>query len=235
MLGFLNLTNDIALAPFGTVSAYSNLGFAIAAAVLPFLSGDRTSPYEALIQSQIWQQLGFSDNTSFFTNVRLDQLPLGYDYNGQTWTPVPAGNKAFPAYHGAGGVVCTPNDMMKWLQFNMGVQQNSVLSPLLDALQNPSTTVMNGATAIGLGWFMKGRVSANSPYPAIFKDGGLSGVSTYIAFLPRPQEPLVVPSPAGVFVLTNAKGLSNSLGTEMSQAVAYSVLNIMQGYSPLPS
>lgn len=135
MLGFLNLPNDIALAPSGTVYAYSNLGFAIAAAALPFLSGDPTQPYEALIQSQIWQQLGFSDNTSFFTNVRLDQLPLGYNYNGQTWTPVPAGNKAFPAYHGAGGVVCTPNDMMKWLQFNMGVQQNSVLSPLLDALQ----------------------------------------------------------------------------------------------------
>jgi serine-type D-Ala-D-Ala carboxypeptidase/endopeptidase len=235
MLGFLKLSNDMMLAQSGTVYAYSNLGFAIAASVLPFLYGDATQSYEALVQNQIWQQLGFSGNTAFFTNVRLDQLPLGYDYDGKTWTPVPAGNKAFPAYHGAGGVVSTPNDMMKWLQFNMGIQQDAVLSPLLAALQNPSTNVMNGATGIGLGWFIKGQVSTNSPFPAIFKDGGLNGVSTYIAFLPAPQEPLVMPSPAGVFVLTNAKGLYNSLGTEMTQAVAYSVLNIMQGYPPLPS
>jgi len=247
MLGFLNLTN-IEPKPFGTVSAYSNLGFAIASAVLPFLDGDGdgTSSYEALIQSQIWQQLGFSGNTSFFTNVRLDQLPLGYDVVDQTWTPAPAGSKELPAYDGAGGVVSTPNDMMKWLQFNMGIQQNAVLSPLLAALQNPSTNVTYNAAGIGLGWFMKKQVSTTSPYPAIFKDGGLDGVSTYIAFVPG-QQPLIMPppvmpspagvfpSPAGVFVLTNSNGLCNSAGnTEMSEAVAYNVLNIMQGYSLVP-
>jgi D-alanyl-D-alanine-carboxypeptidase/D-alanyl-D-alanine-endopeptidase len=208
--------------------------------VLPFLYGDGTSSYEALIQSQIWQQLGFSDNTSFFTNVRLDQLPLGYDYDGN-WTPVPAGFKQLPAYDGAGGVVSTPNDMMKWLQFN-NIQQNAVLSPLLPALQTPSTNVMYGAASIGLGWFMKQQVSTTSPYPAIFKDGGLDGVSTYIAFVPGPElppimpgmPPLLVPSSAGVFVLTNSNGLCNSGNTEMSEAVAFNVLNIMQGYPLVP-
>jgi serine-type D-Ala-D-Ala carboxypeptidase/endopeptidase len=145
---------------------------------------------------------------------------------------VPAGYKELPAYNGAGGVVSTPNDMMKWLQFNMGIQQNAVLSPLLAFLQSPSTKVMNGATQIGLGWFMKAKVSATSRYPAIFKDGGLNGVSTYIAFLPGPP---AMPSPAGVFVLTNSQGLYNSTGTtEMSEAVAFNVLNIMQGYPPVP-
>ena len=247
MLGFLNLPNNMMLAQSGTVYAYSNLGFAIASAVLPFLYGDGTSSYEALIQSQIWQQLGFSGNTSFFEDVRLDQLPLGYDYDGTTttWTPVPAGNKAFPAYHGAGGVVSTPNDMMKWLQFNMGIQQNAILSPLLPVLQNPSTKVTHGTTQIGLGWFMTQQVSPKSPYPAIFKDGGHDGVSTYIAFLPGPEmipvmpgvPPLAVPSPAGVFVLTNSQGLYNYTGTtptEMSEDVAYNVLNIMQGFQAVP-
>jgi serine-type D-Ala-D-Ala carboxypeptidase/endopeptidase len=235
MLGFLNLPNKIALTQSGTVYAYSNLGFALASAVLPFLCGDGTSSYESLIQSQIWRQLGFSGSTSFFTDVRLDQLPLGYEYGGTSPVAVAAGNKAFPAYHGAGGVVSTPNDMMKWLQFNMGIQQDAVLSPLLPVLQNPSTNVMYGATGIGLAWFMTGEATPYSPYPAIFKDGGLSGVSSYIAFLPAPTEPLVMPSPAGVFVLTNSAGLYNSKGMEMSAAVAYSVLNIMQGYPLLPS
>jgi hypothetical protein len=50
----------------------------------------------------------------------------------------------FPAYFGAGGIVASPNDMLQWLLFNMGINQYAGLTPLRPVLQQPSTSVKFG-------------------------------------------------------------------------------------------
>jgi hypothetical protein len=58
----------------------------------------------------------------------------------------------------------------------------------------------------------------------VWKDGGITGCSTFVSFLQSPA-PGTTPSQAGVFVLTN-----DSL-TSDGQQVAYNVLRFMNGYA----
>ena len=79
----------------------------------------------------------------------------------------------------------------------MGITQNSVLSPLLPALQSASTEVEWGNNQLGLGWFI--RLGEKGWLPSIGKDGDLDGTNSNIAFLPSPN-PGTIASQAGVFV-----------------------------------
>lgn len=242
MLGFLNLTS-LRPAPYGEKFTYSNLGFALTSAVLPAIYAKNPSPglpaiYEDLVSALICQELGMSGNTCFFTDARLDAIPQGLEFGGTSPQPQPAGRNLFPAYHGAGGIVTTPNDMMIWLLYNMGIRVDSALTPLLGRLQTQSTGITYGANQLGLSWFLANSSGPYSKYKSVWKNGGLSGFSSFITFLPSPS-PGSTPSPAGVFVLTNSQGLYNAYPNssdtlEMTAAIAYSVLNVMQGLQPLP-
>lgn len=242
MLGFLNLMS-LQPAPYGEKFTYSDLGFALTAAVLLAIYAKNPSPgplpiYEDLISALIWQELGMSGNTCFFTDARLDSLPQGIEFGGTNPEPQAAGHNLFPAYHGAGGIVTTPNDMMIWLLYNMGIRVDSALTPLLGRLQTHSTDVTYGANQLGLSWFLANTSGPYSKYKSVWKNGGLTGFSSFIAFLPSPS-PGLQPSPGGVFVLSNSQGLYNAYPNssdtlEMTGAVAYSVLNVMQGLQPLP-
>jgi serine-type D-Ala-D-Ala carboxypeptidase/endopeptidase len=123
--------------------------------------------------------------------------------------------------------------MLQWLKFNMGLIQVESLTPLLPALQTPSTTVEAwGNTQLGLGWFIT-PASAGSP-GSVWKDGGFEGTNTYIVFLPS-DAPGSSPSQAGVFVLLNAGGITSDHtndGPEVSAAIANDLLAIMQGQTP---
>jgi D-alanyl-D-alanine-carboxypeptidase/D-alanyl-D-alanine-endopeptidase len=242
MLGFLNLTS-LKPGDFGKAFTYSNLGFALTSAVLPIIYAKNPSPsvplpvFENLIAALIFEQLGMSGNTCFFTDARLDAFPQGIEF-GTDAGPQAAGHNVFPAYHGAGGVVTTPNDMMIWLLYNMGLQQDSVLTPLLKPLQSKATDVTYGANELGLSWFLANTSGPYSNYKSVWKNGGVTGFSSFIAFLPSPS-PGTQPSPGGVFVLSNSQGLYNAYPNssdtlELTGAVAYSVLNVMQGLAPLP-
>jgi serine-type D-Ala-D-Ala carboxypeptidase/endopeptidase len=168
-----------------------------------------------------------------FNDVSLAELPLGFNYG---YWPSPAyavavpGWPFFPAYFGAGGIVATPNDMFSWLLFNMGITQNKLLTPLLPALQSPSTQVKwNDWNQLGLGWFIN---PAGPNWSAsIWKDGGIDGFNSYIAFLPS-TNPGIIPSEAGAFVLVNADGMLDDNGVEVPGALANDLLLIMQGQAP---
>ena len=123
--------------------------------------------------------------------------------------------------------------MLQWLKFNMGLVQDKTLTPLLPALQIPSTTVEAwGTTQLGLGWFI---TPSSASWPgSVWKDGCFAGTNTYIAFLPS-DAPGSTPSQAGVFVLLNAGGITGDQtenGVEVSAAIANDLLTIMQGQTP---
>jgi len=125
---------------------YSNLAFAIMSAIIA--SEEKSSPlgisaFVNKMREHIFKPLDI--HATFFHEVSLTNLPLGFGYNN--WPDpkndeMPSGHPFFPAYLGVGGVVATAQDMFNWLLFNMGIKRNEHLTPLLPALQEPSTPVM---------------------------------------------------------------------------------------------
>lgn len=225
MCGFLDMTT-YQPAGTGTAYSYSNLGFALAAAVAQRMAGQEDASFVELMHKYVFKPLGMTE-TTYFGRTDIARLPLGYTYSSQTaYAPARPGWPGFPAYNGAGGVVSTPADMQTWLRYNMGIAQNGALTPLLPALQLPTTTVTTKHGAqLGLGWFLS---PADAASPVVWKDGEIAGCNSYVLFL-QSDAPGSVASEAGVFVLTNASGLKTDKGGEIVAALAQDVLALMQG------
>jgi serine-type D-Ala-D-Ala carboxypeptidase/endopeptidase len=219
----------------GVNYSYSNLAFALMSAIIASEGSNpnpRAGAFVKKIREYIFDPLGLE--AKFFTEVSLADFPLGYNCsyvtsNIPTYTATSPGSPFFPAYFGAGGIVATPKDMFRWLLFNMGAIRNNLLTPLLAALQMPSTTVTSGASQFGLGWFIN--PSGPSGSATIWKDGDLGGFGSYMAFLPS-DDPGYEASPAGAFVLVNGTGVADVRGVEAACALANDVLLIMQGQTP---
>lgn len=237
MLSYLSAAPPPVTSP-GQQYTYSNLAFAIMSAILASggtIGDPRVGAFVRKMREHVFEPLGIP--ATYFNSASLAQLPLGFNYNYQespAYSASPPGWVFFPAYFGAGGIVATPNDMLQWLLFNMGIVQNAQLSPLLPVLQTPATTVTppNTDTRLGLGWFIS--PGGNSSSASVFKDGDLHGFGSYIAFLPSP-DPGVTPSQAGVFVLLNAEGITDTQedkGVPIAVALAHDLLLIMQGQTP---
>lgn len=231
MLSYLDACPPV-ITNTGENYTYSNLGFSLMAAILSGSSPDIAN-FVQLMKSKVFDALDM--RSRYFDATSLARLPLGYEYAyGQSpvFAPIAPGWAFFPAYYGAGGIVASPNDMLQWLLFNMGINQYAGLSELLPALQQPSTAVTWGNIQLGLGWFIN---PAGTDLPlSIWKDGGLDGFNSYIAFLPS-SSPGVTPSQAGVFVLVNADGITGDQknnGVEIPAALANDLLLIMQGQRP---
>lgn len=221
MLSFLCAAPP-ALSPPGQQYQYSNLGFALMSAIIACggtSANPRIGAFEALMAHNIFGPLRLS--ATFFDEASLAGLPLGFNYNytqSPAYQAVAPGWPFFPAYFGAGGIVATPNDMLTWLLFNMGILQNDVLTPLLPALQKPLPGVTWEGNHFGLGWFISQQ--------QVWKDGDLDGFSSYIAFVPS-ANPGAVASQAGAFVLVNGDGITDSQGLDVAASLTNNLLNFM--------
>jgi D-alanyl-D-alanine-carboxypeptidase/D-alanyl-D-alanine-endopeptidase len=226
MLSFLDALPPC-VSQTGKKFTYSNLAFAIMSAIIASHNGKpREGVFVNKIREHIFDRL-FLHGATFFDEVSLIDLPLGFHYESwpaSAYTAMQPGHALFPAHFGAGGIVATPNDMLKWLLFNMGITQDKQLTPLLPVLQTRSTCVTANGYQLGLGWFINPACANCSG--SISKDGEDPGFSSYIAFLPS-AKPGTIPSQAGAFVLVNADSFP------AAAAVANDVLRIMQNKSPL--
>jgi D-alanyl-D-alanine-carboxypeptidase/D-alanyl-D-alanine-endopeptidase len=221
--------------------SYSNLAFAIMSAIIAAEDSVGIPVVHAFVRKMrehIFKPLGLS--AKFFNEASLAELPLGFTYtywpsskySYPGYWPQPPGHTLYPAYFGAHGVVATPDDMFKWLLFNMGIVQDAKLTPLLSALQTRSTSVTDGYNQLGLGWFIN--PASDGWSASVFKDGALFSFASYIAFLPSP-DPGSVPSQAGAFALVNADGITDTQtpdGTEITTVLVNDLLQIMQGKAP---
>jgi serine-type D-Ala-D-Ala carboxypeptidase/endopeptidase len=172
----------------GTVYRYVNTNFGILAELLLRLNG--FPDYDDALQDLI--AVGSLDmpNTGVVTSntPSIPNLAQGYLNDGTieknfamtTW----------PAFAGAGGIYSTLNDMLYWLQFNMGLTQSSY-NNLLPMLHKRWFSV-NADAGQGLGWFVGTWFGTT---PAVDKNGDTSGFHSYIGFFPD--------SNIGVVVLCN--------------------------------
>jgi serine-type D-Ala-D-Ala carboxypeptidase/endopeptidase len=241
MLSYLNEGPPILSRPNKSYS-YSNLAFAIMSAIIAAEDNVKIPVVHTFVRKMrehVFKPLGLS--AKFFNEASLTELPLGFNYvywpsskySHPGYWPQAPGHTYYPAYFGAHGIVATPDDMFKWLLFNMGIVQNAKLTPLLSALQKRSTSVKDGwKNELGLGWF-KNPPSDRGP-ASVFKDGGLFSFGSYIAFLPS-TDPGVAPSRAGAFALVNADGITDTQtpdGTEITTVLVNDLLRMMLGEEP---
>src|ERR1043166_382045 len=148
MYGYLH-DGNVAVSGPGTTYTYSNLAPSLLAQAIPVAVGSQQSFGELLAQ-EITGPLGMT-RTAPFSDVSFTELPLGME-NAK---PIHAGWNELPAFTGGLGLVTTPNDMLTWLQFNMGML-DSPLNAILGPMQTPSTTVVGTGNEgqLCIGWFL---------------------------------------------------------------------------------
>jgi len=182
---------------------YSNYGYLILGHVLANVAHAQT--WSELNYSQIMQPLGMTD-----TNVKEGYTPA-QDFGGRAATGYQKNSRGKPFVpnvqgpHGedspAGGLWSTPNDMMRWLVYNVSPLAPDVptaakaeLLSLLPALHYPRADGKNPGERIGLAWQIV-PLEVNSSRKVIEKGGSVSGFRAYIGFEPALKK--------GVFVLFN--------------------------------
>jgi serine-type D-Ala-D-Ala carboxypeptidase/endopeptidase len=171
----------------GTQYLYSDLGYALLALAEPVLGGliknnlgqighpDRLlQGWQTMLSSIVLQPLGMNSTHPFSPNLDLPLIPKGFRHllSGKVETATPY-NTSWPSYLGAGGIVSTPNDMILYLEYNLGLLHNN-LNSLLPLLHTPSTTVMPSANEqVGIGWFIDVLKLGGSTIPYLQKNGGV--------------------------------------------------------------
>jgi D-alanyl-D-alanine-carboxypeptidase/D-alanyl-D-alanine-endopeptidase len=193
------LENTTLLSKPGDTWAYSNLGFGfLALAVADAASNPR---WVSLVEKDIAKPLNLVDTTS----VDLNGAPPQRSAQGYTKAGNPTGSTmpGWPALGGAGQLYSTPDDMMKFLSFNMGLTQTPLNSLLPDLHKSWRPITGQTGKSQGLGWQI-----IETKTRTVWKNGTTPGFHSYIGFCKAKK--------SGVFVLSNSLQLNSThLGQEL--------------------
>jgi serine-type D-Ala-D-Ala carboxypeptidase/endopeptidase len=219
----------------GTQYLYSDLGYALLALAEPVLAGrnpwqidhpDRLlRGWQTMLGSIVLRPLGMNSTHPFSPSLDLPVIPKGFRHrlSGKVEAATPY-NTSWPSYIGAGGIVSTPNDMILYLEYNLGLLDNN-LNSLLPLLHTPSTTVMPSTNEqVGIGWFIDSLKLGSSSIPYLQKNGGVPSFATQVDFAPSTS--------TGVFVLTNNSADAGAGKIVDVRTTAYKVLQIINGTTP---
>lgn len=169
----------------GEKYAYSNVGVGLLGHILERATGQT---YEELVVSRISNVLKMPDTTITLSEDMLKRLAKGH--SGDQEVP----NWDLPVLAGAGALRSTAEDMLVFLEANMGVRK----TPLLKAMRKTHKSRANAGSPlmdIGLGWHIR---KATKGQDVVWHNGGTGGYRTFAGFI---QDP-----PLGVVVLTNSTG-----------------------------
>ncbi|MCA9253451.1 MAG: serine hydrolase [Phycisphaerales bacterium] len=171
--------------PIGEKYAYSNLGAGLLGNILTRVANQT---YEQLVWQRIAKPLGM---TSTVCSVRSDAASrAAQGYSGA----VEAGSWDIPTLAGAGDLVSSANDMLKFVSANLGI----IPSPLQEAMKlshEPTTKSTIPNTDVGLGWHIRDHKGRK----LIWHNGGTGGYRSFVGFAPDKK--------FGVVVLTNTSSL----------------------------
>jgi serine-type D-Ala-D-Ala carboxypeptidase/endopeptidase len=177
---------------------YSNLGFGF----LGLAMADATSApaWTSLVDKDIAKPLNLVDTMIDLTGTQPQRRAQGYSTAGN---PAQLNMPGFPALGSAGQLYSTPDDMMKFLSFNMGLTETPLNSILGDLHKSWRPITGKAGQSQGLGWQIVERKTKT-----VWKNGTTAGFHTYIGFCKTKK--------SGVIVLSNSLQLnSTNLGREM--------------------
>jgi CubicO group peptidase (beta-lactamase class C family) len=202
-LSHYNLTTDP-----GTKFQYSNIGMSLLGHVLELKAGTN---FESLVVNRICHPLGMNSTFATVPAESKSRLAVGHDEDGK-----PAKYYHLQVMAGAGALLSTANDMLKYLSANLGLTQSS-LHPLMEKTQviRHRDSPDMGKTAMP--WYDQA-VYNSAGTELLGHGGGTGGCSTFIGF-DRLQR-------RGVVVLSNQRKIpSSSVGWRILQAAPLSGVN----------
>src|SRR5258705_9577840 len=203
------LENTSLLSKPGDTWAYSNLGFGFLA--LAVADAASAPGWVSLVEKDIAKPLNLVDTTVDLNAAQTQRRAQGYNKTGNSTQSAMPG---WPGLGGAGQLYSTPDDMMKFLSFNMGLTQTPFNSSLPDLQKSWRPITGKTRKFQGLGWQI-----VETKTRTLWKNGGTPGFRSYISFCKAKK--------SGVFVLSNSLQLnSTDLGQEL--------LGFLTG-DPLPS
>jgi CubicO group peptidase (beta-lactamase class C family) len=183
------------LVPPGGPWTYCNAGFSLAGRLVEVLRGQ---PYETVLRERILAPLGMKRtctraDDAIFQRVAMRHLSLP----GREPIPLAGGGwqrgwELKPIDAPAGGIVSSAADLLRWLRFWLGRQDDGGTSPLEADLRaracEDQLPPWNPTSGQGLGWAVR-----NDPAARVLNHGGLSaGYCSYTLFAPALDLAMVV-------------------------------------------
>jgi CubicO group peptidase (beta-lactamase class C family) len=166
---------------------YSNLAYGLLGHLLCRASD---KAYEELVVERICRPLGMTDTRVVLDEDQQNRLAAPYENDGAK-----ASNWDFDVLAGAGALRSTTNDMLGYVEANMGFKKSHLL-PAMRLCHEPRYPTDNKIQSICLGWHSEKR-GENSRL--VFHGGGTGGYSTLAGFMEENGQPRF-----GVVVLSNA-------------------------------
>ncbi len=182
----------------GEKYSYSNLGMGLLGQIL---SNHAKVEYATLVRRRITEPLALQDTVITLNDEQLKRLAQGHDADAQ-----PVANWDLNALAGAGGLRSTVDDMLRFLQANMGEFDHPLKKAMALSHAQRREIGPNGGH-IAIAW----HIQPNSGF--LWHNGGTGGYRSFAAFHPQ--------RPVGVVVLSNtATPMLNRLGFELTKLLA---------------
>lgn len=171
----------------GATVEYSNLGYGLLGHALALREGTN---YETLIRGRILEPLQMSDTAIELTPSLRERLATGHDGRLR-----PTANWDLAALAGAGALRSTVNDLLTFLEANLGLRE----SPLREAMEfarMPRQEDPALGMDIGLGWI----IAREGDREFVWHNGATGGYASFIGFDPEAGEGVVILSNSVVSV-----------------------------------
>jgi D-alanyl-D-alanine-carboxypeptidase/D-alanyl-D-alanine-endopeptidase len=190
---------------------YSNLAFGLLGHALSRQAG---GSFEELAVERICKPLGLRDTRVNLNEDQRQRFALPYTASGtkaSTWE--------FDSLAGAGALRSTTDDMLTYVEANMGLKKTELL-PAMQRCHKSRQPTPNKIQSIGLGWHVEKR-SLNTQL--IFHGGGTGGYNCLVGFMEQDGEPTF-----GLVVLTNAAPAASGM---VANDVAVTLIDALQDES----
>ncbi|HYH07619.1 MAG TPA: serine hydrolase [Thermoanaerobaculia bacterium] len=183
---------------------YDNLGYVVASLVLERITGKK---WQDVLDERLFDPLGMSRTTAYMSEARRQRMALPYDMTSTgAMAPTEYGWKDDSMMHAAGGIVTTPNDLVKFLRKQLAHDPAVRVTQKQEIATTRDSFLFDG-TGYGFGWYQADLHGEE----LLCHGGGYEGWRSVYSLLPRRQ--------IAVGALTNA-GLSHS-PLELVSAYAY--------------
>jgi len=209
--------HGVALPP-NAVFLYSNLGVGLLGQALALRAG---VPYRELVKTEVTGPLHMDDTAVTIPAPQQKRLIQGHDAAGH-----PQGRWDLDAFAGAGALVSTGADMLKYLEANLHPEKigagaaagsPSATMSAAFAIDHQLRSTVSGPAKIALAWIY------NEDTHIFFHDGGTGGYTSFAAFMPNDDRAIVVLYNRG----------DTASGHPFTQSVFANVLGLMSG-KPTP-
>ena len=187
----------------GAEVEYSNLGTGLLGHALAL---NQETDYETLVSRRLLEPLGMSDTSITLSPSQQERLAVGHSVQLR-----PVANWDLPTLAGAGALRSTVNDMLTFVEANLGLHDTS-LHAAMAVTHAPRRDFQGPSMQMGLGWVVR----EGHGRKLHWHNGGTGGYRSFLGF--------DLESRTGVVVLSNSGDSVDDLGFHLLDSRYHLVL-----------